>query len=68
MKVHPAEHSIEVAVEDNASETTFATTFGQDIESEMTIPPPPPGYDKGGLVECSLCKSIVSVPTKRAWK
>lgn len=31
---------------DNASDTTFATAFGQGVDSTMNIPPPPAGYEK----------------------
>lgn len=53
--------------DDAMTDTTFATAFEADTASVMTIPPPPLGYDKYA-VECSLCRTIVSVPTKRAWK
>ena len=32
--------------DDAMSDTTFATTFGQDADTFMTIPEPPEGYDK----------------------
>ena len=34
------------ANDDVMSDTTFATTFGQDADTFMTIPEPPQGYDK----------------------
>ena len=55
------------ASDEATSDTTFATTFGADLESKTTIPPPPNRHQFED-VECTLCRNIVSVPTLRSWK
>lgn len=57
----------EAVTDDTGSDTTFATTLGKDADSTITIPPPPDGHEEHS-VECSLCRTIITVKTKRAWK
>ena len=53
--------------EDDARlDTTLATMFGAGVETKMTVPPPP-DHDRHD-VECTLCRNIITVKTRRAWK
>ena len=63
-----AVHQDERAGSDEAaSETTFATTFGIDDDTRMTIPPQPESHGKPE-VECSLCHNVITLRNRRAWK
>ncbi|KAL9059843.1 MAG: hypothetical protein Q9162_000913 [Coniocarpon cinnabarinum] len=57
----------DVVQDDAVSDTTFATTFGLDESTKMTIPPLPPNHEKSE-VECTLCHNIIDLPNARAWK
>ena len=61
--------TVEEESDGDRSETSYATSVGDDSSSyKLRVPPPPEESDKGNHFECPYCRSIQTIKSLHSWR
>jgi hypothetical protein len=61
--------TVEEESDGDRSETSYATSVGDDSSRyKLRVPPPPEESDKGKHFECPYCRSIQTIKSRHSWR